>query len=117
MLTAAKAGTFSTSSDPCALFPLAASGVYPKTRVWGSEPENLHCFSATAPLKVELRWGCEESSEKTAVKRKRLRRAGVSCSGRLANHIPSLNAEVLGSGQQMCIIRIDDTKARLSRSR
>jgi RHS repeat-associated protein len=39
----------------------------PKTRVWGSEPENLHCSSATAPLKIELRWGCEESSSKTAV--------------------------------------------------
>jgi RHS repeat-associated protein len=39
----------------------------PKTRVWGSEPENLHCSSATAPLKIELRWGCEESSGKTAV--------------------------------------------------
>jgi RHS repeat-associated protein len=67
MLTAAKEGTFSASSDPCVLFPLAASGVYPKTRVWGSEPENVHCSSATARLKIELRWGCEESSEKTAV--------------------------------------------------
>jgi len=26
----------------------------------------LHCFSATAPLRTELRWGCEESSGKTA---------------------------------------------------
>jgi RHS repeat-associated protein len=67
MSTAAKEGTFSASSDPCVFFPLAARGVYPKTRVWGSKPENLHCFSATAPLKVELRWGCEDSSEKTAV--------------------------------------------------
>ena len=67
MLTAAKEGTFSASSDPCVLFPLAAAGVYPKTRVWGSKPENVHCSSATAPLKIELRWGCEESSEKTAV--------------------------------------------------
>ena len=41
----------------------------------------------------------------------------VSCSKRLANHIPSLNAEVLGGGQQMCVIRIDDAKACLSRSR
>jgi len=40
---------------------------YPKTRVWGSEPENVHCSSATAPLKIELRWGCEESRKKTAV--------------------------------------------------
>jgi YD repeat-containing protein len=52
-------------TDECVL-PLAASGVYPKTRVWGSKQENMHCFSATAPLKIELRWGCEESSEKTA---------------------------------------------------
>ena len=48
-------------------FPLAAAGVYPKTRVWGSKPENVHCTRATAPLKIELRWGCEESREKTAV--------------------------------------------------
>jgi RHS repeat-associated protein len=67
MLTAAKEGTFSASSDPCVFFPLAASGVYPKTRVWGSEPENLPCISATSPLRIELRWGCEKSSEKTAV--------------------------------------------------
>jgi RHS repeat-associated protein len=43
------------------------AGALPKTRVWGSKPENVHCFSATAPLGIELRWGCEESSEKTAV--------------------------------------------------
>ena len=67
MLTAAKEGTFSASSDPCVFFPLAASGVYPKTRVWGSEPENVHSSSATAPLKIEQRWGCEESSSKTAL--------------------------------------------------
>jgi hypothetical protein len=67
MLTAAKEGTLSASSDSCVFFPLAASGVYPKTRVWGSEPENLHCFSATAPLRIELRWECEKSSERTAV--------------------------------------------------
>ena len=67
MLTAGKEGTSSASSDPCVFFPLAAKGVYPKTRVWGSEPENLHCFSATAPLKIELCWGCEKSSGKTAV--------------------------------------------------
>jgi RHS repeat-associated protein len=69
MLTAAKEETFSAPmvwTNECVL-PLAASGVYPKTRVWGSEPENLHCFSATSPLKIELRWGCEECSEKTAV--------------------------------------------------
>jgi len=41
--------------------------VYPKTRVWGSKPENVHSSSASGPLKIELRWGCEESSEKTAV--------------------------------------------------
>jgi RHS repeat-associated protein len=39
----------------------------PKTRVWGSKEKSLHHFSATAPVSVELRWGCEESSEKTAV--------------------------------------------------
>ena len=49
------------------VLPLAAAGVYPKTRVWGSKPENAHCSSATPPLRIELRWGCEESSEKTAV--------------------------------------------------
>ena len=38
-----------------------------ETRVWGSTPENTHCFSATAPLRIELRWGCEESSGITAV--------------------------------------------------
>jgi RHS repeat-associated protein len=38
-----------------------------KTRVWGSESENVHCSSATAPLKIELRWGCENSRGKTAV--------------------------------------------------
>jgi YD repeat-containing protein len=67
MLTATKEGTFSTSSDPCVFFPLAASGVYPKTRVWGSKPKNVHCSSAIGPLRIELRWGCEECSEKTAV--------------------------------------------------
>jgi RHS repeat-associated protein len=66
MLTAAKEGTFPASSDPCVFFPLAASGVYPKTRVWGSKPKNVHCSSAIGPLRVELRWGYEESSEKTA---------------------------------------------------
>lgn len=39
----------------------------PKTRVWGSKPENVHCSSAIGPLRIEVRWGCEESSEKTAV--------------------------------------------------
>jgi hypothetical protein len=67
MLTAAKEETFSVTSDPCVLSPLAADGVYPKTRVWGSNEKNLPCFSATAPLSIELHWGCEESSEKTAV--------------------------------------------------
>jgi RHS repeat-associated protein len=41
--------------------------VYPKTRVWGSKPENVHCSSAIGSLKIELRWGYENSSEKTAV--------------------------------------------------
>jgi RHS repeat-associated protein len=68
MLTAAKEGTFSASTDPCVLFPLAASSrLYLKTRVWGSKPENVHCSSAIGPLKIELRWGCEESSGKNAV--------------------------------------------------
>ncbi len=71
MPPAAKEGTFSALSDPCVFFPLAASvpdsGVYPKTRVWGSKPENVHCSRAIGPLKIELRWGCEEASEKTAV--------------------------------------------------
>ena len=67
MLTAAKEGTFSASSDPCVLFPLAASGVYQKTRVWGSKPENVHCSSVIGSLKVELRSGCEESNGKSAV--------------------------------------------------
>jgi len=69
MLTAAKEETFSAPmvwTDECVL-PLAAAGVYPKTRVWGSKPENVHCSSATAPLKIELRRGCEKSCEKTAV--------------------------------------------------
>jgi hypothetical protein len=69
MLTAAKEETFSAPmvwTDECVL-PLAASGVYPKTRVWGSSEQNLSCFSATTPLRIELRWGCEKSSEKTAV--------------------------------------------------
>jgi RHS repeat-associated protein len=69
MLTATKKEMFSAPmvwTDERVL-PLAASGVYPKTRVWGSKPENVHCSSATSPLKIELRWGCEKSSEKTAV--------------------------------------------------
>ena len=69
MLTAAKEETFSAPmvwTDECVL-PLAAAGVYPKTRVWGSKLENVHCSSATPPLRIELRWGCEESSSKTAV--------------------------------------------------
>jgi RHS repeat-associated protein len=69
MLTAAKKEMFSAPmvwKDECVL-PLAASGVYPKTRVWGSKPENVHCSSANAPLRIEQRWGCEECSEKTAV--------------------------------------------------
>src|SRR2546421_11982345 len=65
MLTAAKEGTFSASSDPCVFFPLAAAGVYPKTRVWGSSEKMLHCFSATAPLSGSSRRGCDNSSGKT----------------------------------------------------
>ncbi len=66
MLTAAKEGTFSASRDPCVLFPLAAAGVYPKTRVWGSGEKTLHCFSATMPLSGNSRWGWENSRRKTA---------------------------------------------------
>jgi RHS repeat-associated protein len=39
----------------------------PKTRVWGSNEKSLHHFSATAPVSVELRWRCKESSGKTAL--------------------------------------------------
>ena len=38
-----------------------------KTRVWGSTSENVHSSRAIGPLRIELLWGCEESSEKTAV--------------------------------------------------
>ena len=69
MSPAAKEGTFSASSDPGVLFPLAASvaaaGVYPKTRVWGSREKTLHCFRATAQLSGNSRRGCENSSGKT----------------------------------------------------
>ena len=68
MLKVAKEAKFSAPmvwTDECVL-PLAASGVYPKTRVWGSSEQNLSRFSATAPLRIELRRGCEKSSEKTA---------------------------------------------------
>jgi RHS repeat-associated protein len=65
MLTATKGGTFSTSSDPYVFFPLAAAGVYPKTRVRGSSQKMLHCFSATAPLSGNARRGWENSSGET----------------------------------------------------
>ena len=58
LLAAGPTSTTTYSCDPRTLS---------KTRVWGSEPENVHCSSATAPLRIELRWGCEECSEKTAV--------------------------------------------------
>src|SRR5207244_3510582 len=64
--TAAKEGTFSASRDPCVFFPLAASGVYPKTRVWGPSEKMLRCVSATMPLSGNSRRGCEKSSGKTA---------------------------------------------------
>jgi RHS repeat-associated protein len=38
----------------------------PKTRVWGSNQKSLHHFSATMPLRIELRWGCQESSREKA---------------------------------------------------
>jgi RHS repeat-associated protein len=68
MLTAAKKEKFSAPmvwTDECVL-PLAASGVYLKTRVWGSDEKMLHSLSATAQLRIELRRGCEESSGETA---------------------------------------------------
>jgi RHS repeat-associated protein len=68
MLTAAKKEILSAPmawADECVL-PLAAFGVYPKTRVWGSREKMLPCFSATAQLRIELRRGCEKSSGKTA---------------------------------------------------
>ena len=49
------------------VLPLAASGVYPKTRVTGSSEKMLHCFSATAPLSGNARRGWENSSGKTAL--------------------------------------------------
>jgi RHS repeat-associated protein len=67
MLTAAKKETHSASSDPCAIFPLAARGVYPKTRIRSSSEKTLHCFSATAPLSGNARRGWENSSGKTAL--------------------------------------------------
>jgi RHS repeat-associated protein len=69
MLTAAKEEIFSSLmvwTNECVL-PLAASGVYPKTRVWGSSEKMLHCFSATAPLSENGRRGWQNSSGKTAV--------------------------------------------------
>jgi RHS repeat-associated protein len=69
MLIAAKEENFSRKmvwTDEC-VFPLAASGVYPKTRVWGSSEKMLHCFSATAPLSGNSRMGWENSSGKTAL--------------------------------------------------
>jgi hypothetical protein len=65
MPTAAKKETFSACSDPCVFFPLAAGGVYPKTRVWGSREKILPSFSATGQLRIELRRGCGNSSGKT----------------------------------------------------
>ncbi len=58
MLTAPKEENFSAPmvwTDECVL-PLAASGVYPKTRVWGSREKMLPYFGATAELRIELRW-------------------------------------------------------------
>src|SRR5437016_3160178 len=63
MLTAPKEENFSAPmvwTDECVL-PLAAAGVYPKTRVWGSREKTLPCLGATAELRIELSWGCEKS--------------------------------------------------------
>jgi len=43
------------------------AGTLSETRVWSSEPENVHCSSATARLRIELRWGCKKSSPGKAV--------------------------------------------------
>jgi len=67
MSTAAKKEKLSAPmvwTDEC-VFPLAASWVYPKTRVWGSREKTLHCFSATSQLSGNSRRGCENSSGKT----------------------------------------------------
>jgi RHS repeat-associated protein len=67
MPTATKDEKFSAPmvwADECVL-PLAAAGVYPKTRVWGSDEQMLHSLSATVQLRIELRRGCENSSGKT----------------------------------------------------
>jgi RHS repeat-associated protein len=53
------------SANPSATTYSCDAETLSKTRVWGSSEKTLHCFSATAPLRIELRWGCEESSEKT----------------------------------------------------
>ena len=69
MLTAAKRENFSAPmvwTEECVL-PLAAAGVYPKTRVWGSSEKTLHCFSATALLSGNSRRGWENSSGETAL--------------------------------------------------
>jgi RHS repeat-associated protein len=61
------AAGFTSSANPSATTYSCDARTLPETRVWGSKPENVHCSSATSPLKIELRWGCEESREKTAV--------------------------------------------------
>jgi len=55
------AGPTSTTTYSCDARTL------PKTRVRGSKPKNVQCSGAIGLLKIELRWGCEESREKTAV--------------------------------------------------
>lgn len=39
------------------------------------------------------------------------------CSNRLANYIPSFDAEILRCSQQMCVIRIYDTERKFGRRR
>ncbi|MGC2330201.1 MAG: RHS repeat-associated core domain-containing protein [Candidatus Acidiferrales bacterium] len=65
--SASKMERFSAAEATYSNSSLPTDGVYPKTRVWGSKPENVHCSGATVPLRIELHWGCEESREKTAV--------------------------------------------------
>ena len=39
----------------------------PETRVWGSKEKTPPCCSATAPLRIELHWGCGKSSWENAL--------------------------------------------------
>jgi len=45
----------------------ASGGVYPKTRVWGSEQKILLHVRAVGQLSEKQRWGCANSSEKIVI--------------------------------------------------